>query len=187
MHRRALWIASIAIALTVAELRAGGDSQPALVPWKVVEPGVARQPSPLTLYWIPASREELRRSDLLASNALTLYSSQCVAMRIVRLDDRDLLERLDVGDHLPAVVLTDAAGAVISRSEARVIEVEAMVREELDERAALAEGLLDEAKEKAADGDVDAAIELYRQVWDQRCVCPRQARAAHKALKKLSK
>jgi hypothetical protein len=187
MHRRALWIAAIAIALTAAELGARGDSHPSLVPWKVVEPGAAREAAPLTLYWIPASRDEVRRSELLSSNALTQYSSQCVAMRIVRLDDRHLLDALDAGDDLPIVVLADASGGVIARSEARVIDVESIVRDELEQRAALAEAMLDEARDKAEDGEVDAAIALYRQVWDQRCLCPRQAKAAHRALKKMEK
>src|SRR5688500_20242366 len=110
MHRRALWIALIAIALPAADVRAGGESHPSLVPWKVVELGAPRETAPLTLYWIPASRDEIRRSDLLTSDDLTLYSSQCVAMRIVRLNDRELIERLEVGDELPAVVLIDAHG-----------------------------------------------------------------------------
>ena len=189
MHRRALWIVLIAIALTAAGVHAGGESHPSLVPWKVVELGAPRETGPLTLYWVPASRDELRRSDLLTSDELTLYSSQCVAMRIVRLDDRETLERLDVSEELPVAVLIDSRGTILAREGAplSLTAVEAMVRGELDERAEAAETMLDEAADKADDGDVDRAIELYREVWDQRCVCPRQARAAHKALKRLSK
>jgi hypothetical protein len=60
-----------------------------------------------------------------------------------------------------------------------------MVREELDRRAAEAEETLDAAREKADAGETDAAIVLYRAVWEQRCVCPRQARDASRALRKL--
>ncbi len=189
MRRRALSIVVIALVLTAAVVRAGEGSHPSLVPWKVIEVGAAPEPAPLTLFWVPASPDDVRRSDLLASDELTLYSSQCVAMRIVRLDDHETLERLEITEELPVVVLRDASGKVIERAGAplSLADVESMVRDELNDRAEAAEAMLDEAAEKADEGDTDAAIALYREVWDQRCVCPRQARAAHKALKRLSK
>lgn len=190
MHRRALWIVVIAIALTAAEAHAGGDSHPSLVPWKVLELGAKPERAPLTLFWVPSSRDEIRRSDLLTSDELTLFSSHCVAMRIVRLDDHETLERLHV-EKLPVVVLIDERGTVVGRAgegdPLSVSTVEAIVRDELDDRAEAAEAMLDEAGDKADAGDEAGAIEIYRQLWEQRCVCPRQARAAHKALKKLSK
>ena len=187
MHRRALWIVVIAIALTPLEVRAQGESHPSLVPWKVLELGAPRESSPLTLYWVPATRDELRRSDLLASDELTLYSSQCVAMRIVRLNDRETLDRLGVSSSLPVVVLTDARGAVIARAGASVTDVEGIVREELDARAEAAEKMLDEAADKAEQGDVEGAKQMYREVSSQRCVCPRQGKAAQRALKRMGK
>lgn len=189
MRRRAFSIVVIALVLTAAAVQAGEGSHPSLVPWKVVEIGAPAERSPLTLFWVPASPEELRRSDLLASDELTLYSSQCVAMRIVRLDDRETLDRLGITEELPVVVLMDAAGDVVERagSPISLADVESMVRDELDDRAEAAEAMLDEAAEKADDGDVDAAIALYREVWEQRCVCPRQAKAAHRALRRLGK
>lgn len=182
------WFASIAIALTGAHALAGNGSHPSLVPWKVLEPGVEPEPSALALFWIPTSQDELRHSELLASDELTLYSSHCVAMRIVRLDDYARLQRLGVDGSVPVVVLTDEAGEVLARDEASSLEdVEAIVRDELDHRAMTAEALLDEARDKADAGEVDAAVAMYRQVSAQKCVCPRQARAAHKALKRLEK
>src|SRR5215212_6296201 len=96
MRRCIAWFASIAIALTGAEVLAGNGSHPSMVPWKVIEPGAEPEQSPLVLFWVPTSRDELRRSDLLMSDELTLYSSQCVAMRIVRLDDHVVLGRLGI-------------------------------------------------------------------------------------------
>lgn len=187
MRRCIACIASIAIALTAAVALAENGSHASLVPWKVCEPGAKPEHAPLVLFWVPSSPDELRRSELLASDELTLFSSQCVAMRIVRLDDHELLDRLEIED-LPAVVLTDDSGAVLGRvAHANLADVETMVREELQDRAEAAEAMLDEADGKADSGEVDAAVALYREVWDQRCVCPRQARAAHKALKKLVK
>lgn len=182
------WFASIAIVLTGAVALAENGHHPSLVPWKVLEPGAEPEPSPLVLFWIPASRDELRRSELLASDELTLYSSQCVAMRVVRLDDYALLERLRIEGALPAVVLVNAKGEILGRiTTPHLEEVEMMVREELEDRASAAETMLDEAADKVDEGEIEAAIEIYREVWEQRCVCPRQARAAQRALKKLAK
>ncbi len=185
MRRCLSWIASIAIALAAL---ADDDAHPSLVPWKVIEPGAPREASPLVLFWVPASRDELRRSDLLTSDELTLYSSHCVAMRIVRLDDTETLHRLAIDGELPVAVLTDAEGNVLARSPATsAVEVEAIVREELHDRAEEAEAMLDDAREKADDGELAAAIAIYRLVWTQRCVCPRQGRTAQKALRRLDK
>lgn len=185
MRRSSTWFASIAIALAAL---ADDDPHPSLVPWKVIEPGAPRETAPLVLFWVPASREELRRSDLLTSDELTLYSSQCVAMRIVRLDDPETLDRLGIDEELPVAVLTDAEGKVLARSPATIAgEVEAIVREELHDRANEAEALLDDAREKAHEGELAAAIAIYREVWAQRCVCPRQGRTAQKALRRLEK
>jgi hypothetical protein len=185
MRRCLSWIASIAIALAAL---ADDDAHPSLVPWKVIEPGAPRETSPLVLFWVPSSRDEMRRSDLLTSDELTLYSSHCVAMRIVRLDDTETLHRLGIDDELPAAVLTDADGTVIARSAATsAVAVEAIVREELQDRAEEAEAMLDDAREKVDDGELAAAIAIYREVWGQRCVCPRQGRTAQKALKRLEK
>lgn len=182
------WFASIAIALTGAAALAGNGSHPSMVPWKVLEPGAEPEPSPLVLFWIPTSRDELRRSDLLMSDELTLFSSQCVAMRIVRLDDYALLHRLELDGELPAVALMNGDGKIIARSgAANLDQVEAMVREELDERAGDLEALLDEAREKVESGEIEAASEIYKQVWEQRCLCPRQGKAAQRALRRLEK
>src|SRR5688572_104379 len=172
MRRRALWIVLIAIALNAPDVRAGGESHPSLVPWKVLEPGAPLGASPLTLFWIPSSRDQIRRSELLLSNELTLFSSRCVAMRIVRLDDRQTLEALGI-EELPAVVLIDARGQVIERAEVpvSVADVESIVRDELGRRAEAAEAMLDEAADRAEDGDADGALAMYREVWNQRCVC----------------
>lgn len=189
MHRWAPWAAALALVLTGIEALPGGNPHVSLVPWKLLEPGQEVR-SPLVVFWIPASPDELRRSDLLTSDELTLYSSQCVAMRVVRFDDWSMLDKLDVEGSLPVVVLADERGTVIARvqSEAGTLvvdDVEEMVREEIDRRASEAETLLDAAREKADAGDTDAAITIYRRVWDVRCVCPRQGRDAQRALKKL--
>jgi hypothetical protein len=147
--------------------------------------------APLVLFWIPATPDELRRSELLTSYDLTLFSSRCVAMRVVRFNDSARLTRLDVGPEVPMVVLTDREGNVLGRLEAEdgklpVSEVEDLVREELEEREEEADALLDRARTRAARQDDAAAMTLYEEVWAERCVCPRQARDAKRAMRKLA-
>jgi hypothetical protein len=189
MLRWARWVAALALAFTGIDALPGDTPHLSLVPWRVLEPGEDLR-APLVLFWIPASRDEVRRSDLLTSEELTLYSSQCVAMRVVKSDDGTMLAKLDAGGTLPVAVLADGEGHVIARVESEqgallVDEVEDMVRDELDRRISEADTLLDDAREKADAGEVDEAITLYRAVWERRCICPRQARDAQRALKKL--
>lgn len=191
MHRCARWFAALALALTGVDALPDDPPHVSLVPWKVLEPGNDVK-SPLVLFWIPASRDEVRRSELLTSDELTLYASQCVAMRVVRFDDASMLARLEASAPLPVAVLADSEGQVLARVDNEqgtlvVEDVEAMVREELDRRVSEAEALLDQAREKADAGDTDGAIAMYRAVWERRCVCPRQGRDAQRALKKLKR
>ena len=190
MQRWTPWVAALAMVLTGIEAVPDETRHVSLVPWKVLEAGDDVRAS-LVLYWVPASREELRHSDLLTSEELTLYSSQCVAMRVVRFDDWPMLDKLDIEGQLPVAVLADATGGrVIARVDSKegalvVDDVEAMVRDEIDRRTSEADELLDHAREKADAGETDDAIALYRLVWERRCVCPRQARDAQRALKRL--
>jgi len=191
MSRLARVAAAFALLCCGANALPAGDAYVALVPWRVVEPA-SKVDAPLALFWIPASVEELRHSELLTSDDLTLFSSQCVAMRVVRLNDEVRLASLAADVALPVAVLTDGSGQIIGRAESEdgilsVDAVENLVRAELDRRAAETEAMLDRARERAEDHDVDAAAALYRSVWEKRCLCPRQGREAKKALRKLGK
>ncbi len=160
-----------------------------LVPWKVLEPNEVIT-SPLALFWIPASPEAMRHSTMLTSNDLTLFSSRCVAMRVVRFDDGARLARLQVEAELPVAVLADREGNIVGTVTAEhgrlsVRDVEDLVRHALDERESQAEKLLAAARQHADGGDVDTALELYEKVSEARCLCPRQAKVAAKALRRL--
>ncbi len=184
-------IAAIALLSCGTRALPAGEDYVSLVPWRIVEPH-ATVDAPLALFWIPASADELRRSELLTSDDLTLFSSQCVAMRVVRLSDTTRLAKLAAEAEPPLAVLADRAGRVIGREESErgalsVIEVEDLVRDELERRADENEAKLDRARERVDADDIDAAAALYQAVWEERCVCPRQARAAKKALRKLGR
>ena len=179
-----------AIALSGADAPAA-DPYVNFVPWKVLQPGDEPLRAPLVLYWVPSSREELRRSDLLTSRTLLNASTQCVAMQVIRPDDDAMIEHLGAGT-LPVAILTTDDEKELARvtrddGDLRVSSVEQMVRDALDAREGTAETLLDEAQHKLDEGDADGALVLYEKVWEMRCSCPRQANEAKRAMKKLKK
>jgi len=183
--------AAIAFFVAGASMLAAGENHVAFVPWEIIEPQDAVE-APLVLFWVPSAGDEVRHSDLLTSDELMLFSTRCVAMRIVRLTDDVRLAGLEAGTDLPVVVLADRMGQVIGRVANRggslaVEEVEDLVRDELDRRADEADELLDRARERSDDGAPDEAIALYQSVWEERCVCPRQGRDAGRALRKLGR
>ncbi|HEX6641264.1 MAG TPA: hypothetical protein VF215_09130 [Thermoanaerobaculia bacterium] len=191
MSRLARIAAAIALLFCGADALPAGETYVALVPWRVVEPA-SKVDAPLALFWIPASVDELRRSAMLTSDDLTLFSSQCVALRVVQLNDDVRLAHLAADVTLPVAVLVDRAGEIIGRVESEdgvlsVDEVEDLVRTELDRRAAETDAMLDRARELSEADDVEAAAALYRSVWEARCLCPRQGREAKKALRKLGR
>ncbi len=160
------------------------------VPWKVLIPGDAPAKAPLTLFWIPASAEDFKRSDLLISRPLTNYAAQCVAMQVIRTDDAAMIARLGVAGVLPAAVLIAADGKEVAkvggdRGALRLSAVERMMRGALRSREAMLDGQLDEARKRAVAGDRDAAITIYKSVCDQRCLFPRKAREAQRGLKRM--
>ncbi|PYQ59626.1 MAG: hypothetical protein DMF58_10950 [Acidobacteria bacterium] len=160
------------------------------VPWKVIVPGDPPSIAPLTLYWIPASRDDFKHSDLLFSRSLTAFASQCVAMNVIRTDDGAMIQKLGVASALPIVVLIGADGKALGKVESergalRVTAVERLVRDQLRARESTLDGQLDDARKKALAGDRDSAVSLYKSAWDLRCVFPRKGREAQRELKKL--
>jgi len=159
-----------------------------VVPWKILRPDEPAVSAPLILYWFPATKEEVKGSDLMSSRALTLASSQCVGMQLVVPGDTATLAKWEVADKLPAAILT-ADGAAVTRIEGengrlKLGKIEDAVRGELKARESALEKLLDDAKAKEK-ADHDGAVAMYQQVWDKRCLAPKKGRAAQKALARL--
>jgi hypothetical protein len=192
MCRLARALATIAFSLAAAGMLADGDDHVSFVPWRVIEPGTEID-APLVLFWIPATTDELRHSDLLTSDALLQFSTRCVAMRVVRLSDSVRVAGLAGDDsRLPLAVLTDRDGVVIGRVTSGgdalpAGPVEDLVREELDRREEHADDALDRARACADARDTQGAAALYQSVWKDRCVCPRQGRDAGRALRKMAR
>jgi tetratricopeptide (TPR) repeat protein len=159
------------------------------VPWKLIKPEDPPLAQGLAVYWFPTSQQEIEKSSLRFSRALSLYSQQCVTMGIV--DSRTALGKKLVGDEkLPVAVLAQPDGKLIGKAEnkngfLKVDQVEKLVETEMKTREDTVKHQMDAAKEKAKSGDSQAAVQLYRAVYDQKCMFPGKAKDAAKELKKL--
>lgn len=182
----------VAMCFAVAAASASAASpEVSFVPWKVLNRGDVRLRGTLVLLWIPATREEIRRSPMVTSRPLAMLAMHCVGMQLVRPDDAETIEELDASGDLPVAILVDEEGEELGRVSAQrgmlsPAAAAELVEGVIDARQAAAESLLDRAKEKAASGDPEAALELYRMVAEARCLCPRQARAAQRAIRRLA-
>jgi tetratricopeptide (TPR) repeat protein len=167
----------------------GGASAPVyVVPWKVRKPKDAPAQG-LILYWFPASVDEVKRSSLRESRALSLYATQCVSMELAdtQLPNADKL----LGDSkLPVAVLATPDGTPINKVEntggkLKVELVAKLVEGEVKQRESALDTQMRDAAEKVKTGDNDGAIKIYRTVLEQKCLFPRKAKDAAKELKKL--
>jgi tetratricopeptide (TPR) repeat protein len=158
------------------------------VPWLMFETRNVPQKG-LILYWFPASNNELKQSSLWGSRILTLYSAQCVAMRVADAKQPELQQI--IGDSaLPVAVLANADGSPIKKVEntggkLKVEQVEKLVEAEMKQRETALDTSLKTGKEKAKAGDKDGAIALLKPVAEEKCLFPKKARDATKELKKL--
>ena len=178
------------VSLLISAAVNGAASDVAFVPWKIHRAGEGLPASPLILYWVPASADDFRHSDLLTSRTLASYAAQCVALEVVTSDDAAMLAKLAIDGPLPAAVLVDAWGAVAGRvagtkGSLRAADVEKMTHDALRTREESLNADLDDAPKKISAGDRELGIAIYRRVWMQRCVFPRHGREAERAMKKL--
>jgi len=166
-----------------------GDPYESLVPWHFLEKGGALINAPLVLYWLPASNE-LERSPLLSSAELVRDTDRCLGFEIVLPEDAATIARFGETGKLPAVLLSDAKGTVLRRVEhasgrVELAAVEKMVRAELNARDEAMYTTMIEARKRAASGDKQGAIDLYKKLWDDRCLFPLAGTEAKSALKNL--
>ena len=176
--------------LTTSAAGADVNGPVSFVPWKVIAPGNSPAKAPMTLYWIPASRDDFKHSELLFSRPLTSYASQCVAMQVIRADDAVMIDKLGAAGALPIAVLFDGDGKQLGkvdndRGALNVAAVEKLVREQLRAGEAILDARLEDARRKASSGDRDSALATYKSICDLRCAFPRKAKEAERELKKL--
>ena len=170
--------------------RGGGGPEPPVynVPWQMWEARSAPQKG-LILFWFPASNNEVNKSPMRNSRILTLYSSQCVTMRV---GDAGVPEmKTYVGESaLPVAVLATSDGKTISKVEStngklKIDQVEKAVEGEMKQREAALDEQLKAAKEKTKAGDNDGAIAALKPVAAEKCLFPKKAKDAANQLKKL--
>jgi hypothetical protein len=167
-----------------------GDPYESLVPWHFLEKGGPFVDAPLVLYWLPDSLKETERSPLLSSQELVRDADRCLSFAIVAPDDHITIEKFGETGKLPAAILADAKGAVLRRVERvsgrpAVASVEKMVRDEFAARGEAMYARMIEAKKRVASGDKPGAIDLYRKLWDERCLFPVAGTEAQQSLKNL--
>jgi hypothetical protein len=170
-----------------------GKPDDELVPWKFAEKGAkgaAIEGASLTLVWLPASQKESEQSELLTSRALLAYSLRCVSFQLVLPENAPTIALLGATGKLPSALLVNAQGIVIRRIEnVRGVlppaSVERMVSDELAARDEAMYHEMSEARKHASAGEKDAAIDLYKTVWNDRCFFPLAGTEAQRALKAL--
>jgi hypothetical protein len=160
------------------------------VPWHYLGKGNPLVPVPLALYWLPASPDEVEQSPLQTSKVLFEDTALCLQFEIVLPDDEATINKFNAAGKLPSVLLVDAQGNVVrrvegSRGKLNVASVERMVGDELNVRGGAMYARITEAKKRVASGDKEGAIDLYRKVWDERCLFPLIGGEAQHALKDL--
>lgn len=158
------------------------------VPWQLWEARTAPQKG-LVLYWFPASNDEAKKSPMHTSRILTLYSAQCVTMRMADAGQPELQKI--VGDSpLPVAVLATVDGTTIKKVEStggklKVPDVEKSVEAEMKQRETALDTQLKDGKAKAKAGDNEGAIAALKPVAEETCLFPKKAKDASKELKKL--
>ena len=167
-----------------------GNPDEHLVPWKFLGKGTDLVKGPIVLYWLPASTEEINRSPLLASRRLLEAASRCVEFEIVTPDDSAAIDKLGGSGKLPMAVLAGRQGKVIRtannvRGALPASAVERMLDEELSARDDSVYRDLTEAKREMDAGQTEKAIDLYREIWDDRCLYPLIGSEAQRSLKEL--
>jgi len=161
----------------MAQYRPGtGNPDVQLVPWKFLTKGADLVKGPFEVYWLPASMKEVEHSPLFNSTVLLEDSARCVDFQIVTPDDAVNIARLA---RPPAALILNSDGRVVRQiSGTRPKAVEAMVTAEI----ALRE---DQVVRDLARARKEKSVELYKKIWDDRCLYPLIGVEAQRGLKEL--
>src|SRR5262249_19473723 len=161
----------LALAPQVLAQRAGGgpgtgDPREHRPPWHFLQSDVLVHDQPVTLYWIPASLEQVEHSRLMTSEALLAASERCVGLEIVLAERAAVVRKLGDGQP-PFAALVGRNGEIVRRGEAD--QIEKMVSDHLASRDEAMYRDMREAHQATSAGNSAAAIERYRRIWDDRC------------------
>jgi tetratricopeptide (TPR) repeat protein len=166
----------------------GSPSQVYLVPWKGLTATETAPKEGLTVYWFPASADELQRSSLRESRTLQLYAQQCVNMLVA--DAGTQWGKKFSVSAVPVALVAEPNGSIVGRLEntngkLKVGDLEKLVEGIMKKRESAIKEKMESGKSKAKAGDTQGAIAEYRAVYDQKCMFPGKAKDARKELKKL--
>jgi tetratricopeptide (TPR) repeat protein len=160
-----------------------------VVPWKTLNAAEGALNAPYVVYWFPSTPDEMDRGDMNSSRLLTLYSAQCVGMQVVKPGDAETLAKWELTGKQPAALLVQDGKAVdhvdAEKGRLNTRRVEDMVQKALGGVEKSLETQLADARKQATAGDKDGAVAAFQKVWEQRCLAPKQGRAAQKELRRL--
>ena len=199
---RFLCAAALAAAFVPAAFAQYGETQPRrggpgtgnpdiqLVPWKYLQTDVLVHDAPITLYWLPASRDQVTQSPLLDSKVFLTASTRCVGYEIVLPDRAAVVHNLGETDKQPAALILDREGKIVRRIERPgspllTHDVERLLTDELNEHDQAMYRQMLAASQEATAGRNANAIDLYKKIWDDRCLFPLAGNEAQHALKDL--
>lgn len=154
------------------------------VAWKFLQEDAVLHEKAITVYWLPSSLKEAQKSPLLTSKSLLDATTRCVDFEIVLPERAAPIAKLFPDGAPPAGVLVDREAKVV-RTAASAKEIEKMVAAELDARDDAMLHTMMDADQQARAGNNVAAIELYKKIWDDRCLFTAAGTEAQRALKRL--
>ena len=150
-----------------------GNPDVQLVPWKFLPKGADLVKGPFVVYWLPESLKETEHSPLFSSNVLLEDAARCVDFQIVAPDDARL------GVKPPAALIMNKDGKIVRQVNTKNPKaIEAMVTAEI----ALRE---DQVLRDLARARKEKSVELYKKIWDDRCLYPLIGTEAQRGLKEL--
>lgn len=154
------------------------------VAWKFLQEDAVLHEKAITVYWLPATLKDAQKSPLLTAKSLLDATTRCVDFEIVLPERAAPIAKLFPSGPPPAGVMVDREGKVI-RTATSAKEIEKMVSAELDARDEAMLHTMTEADAQVRAGNNAQAIELYRKIWDDRCLFTLAGSEAQRSLKRL--
>ena len=189
----AVMIVPAAFAQREGEVRRGpgtGNPDVQLVPWKYLQTDTLVHDAAITLYWLPRDNEQMSQSPLFGDKPLVTAATRCVGFEIVTPEHTAVIQKLGETGKIPAVLILDREGKVLRKfenpnGELRTIEVEKLLQSELDERDQTMFRSIMAASTEATAGRNQNAIDMYKKIWNDRCLYPLAGEEAKRALATL--
>lgn len=167
-----------------------GNPDVQLVPWKYLQSDVLVHEAPVTLYWLPANAGQVTQSPLFDSKTLVTAATRCVGFEIVMPERATVLHNLGETGKVPAVLILDRDGKILRKfenpnGELMTRDVEKLLTSELDTRDQAMFRSMMAASQEATAGRNQNAINIYKKIWDDRCLYPLAANEAKRSLAQL--